>query len=89
MLSSIISVGGYEYLMDQGLERYPGLQPSGCQVVTSSSTPVLIVVCSKLLLEEVFSVFNQHLLQTTRRDETAHGDAKEERYRALTSQQES
>jgi hypothetical protein len=43
-------VGAYESLTDQGLERYPGLQPSGCQVVTSSSTPVLIV-CSKLLLE--------------------------------------
>jgi hypothetical protein len=46
-----MSVGAYESLMDQGLERYPGLQPSGCQqVVTSSSTPVLIV-CSKLLVK--------------------------------------
>jgi hypothetical protein len=69
-----MNVGAYESLTDQGLERYPGLQPSGCQVVTSSSTPVLIV-CSKLLLEEVFSVFNQHLLQTNHRAAEA-GDAR-------------
>jgi hypothetical protein len=53
-----IVVGAYESLTDQGLEWYQGLQPSGCRVATSSSTPVLIIVCSKLLLE-VFSVFQQ------------------------------